>query len=145
MSTATRGNTAEGAVLYALAKQGFDVLVPFGSGQPYDLVLGLPDGRFLRVQVKTAWPLGGCLLFNCRSSDHGRGPVPYEGLADVFGVYFPPTQAVYLVPVQAMKGFRGRLRLEPARNSQRSGDPDGGRVRARAVDGRCHGDAHGAA
>lgn len=59
------------------------------------------------------------MVFNCRSTDHGRGPQPYVGLADIFGVYFPPTSAVYLVPLDAVAAFEGRLRLEPTRNNQR--------------------------
>jgi hypothetical protein len=41
------------------------------------------------------------------------------GLADIFGVYYPPTFAVYLVPLDAVATCEGRLRLEPARNNQR--------------------------
>jgi hypothetical protein len=63
--------------------------------------------------------LGGCIVFNCRSTDHGRGPQSYRGLADIFGVYFPPTEAIYLVPIEAVAEFEGRLRLEPTRNNQR--------------------------
>jgi hypothetical protein len=58
-------------------------------------------------------------VFNCRSTDHGRGPQPYTGLADIFGVYFPPSSAIYLVPIDAVPGFEGRLRLEPPLNNQR--------------------------
>jgi hypothetical protein len=40
MKTATRGNAAEAQVLAALVTRGFDVLTPFGGGQPFDLVPG---------------------------------------------------------------------------------------------------------
>jgi hypothetical protein len=93
--------------------------VPFGEGQPYDLAVHLGEHELLRVQCKTAWPQGGCLIFNNRSTDHGRGPQSYAGLADIFGVYFPPSRAVYLVPIDAVAQFEGRLRLEPTRNNQR--------------------------
>jgi hypothetical protein len=106
-------------VLAALVRRGFQVLVPFGEGQPYDLVVHLGKRKFLRVQCKTAWPRQGCIIFNCRSTDHGRGPQSYVGLADIFGVYFPPNQAVYLVPIDAVAQFEGRLRLEPTLNNQR--------------------------
>lgn len=106
-------------VLAALVRRGFQVLVPFGEGQPYDLVVHLGKREFLRVQCKTAWPRQGCIIFNCRSTDHGRGPQSYLGLADIFGVYFPPNQAVYLVPIDAVAQFEGRLRLEPTLNNQR--------------------------
>jgi len=105
--------------LSALVRRGFDVLVPFGEGQPYDLVVHLGDGMFLRVQCKTAWPEGGCMIFNCRSTDHGRGPQSYVGFADIFAVYFPPRMSVYLVPIDAVADTAGRLRLEPTRNNQR--------------------------
>jgi len=39
--------------------------------------------------------------------------------ADIFGVYFPPDGSVYLVPIQAVARFEGRLRLTPTRNNQR--------------------------
>jgi PD-(D/E)XK endonuclease len=119
MKTATKGNTGEAAVLNALVELGLNVLVPFGSGQPYDLVVHLADDAFLRVQCKTAWRVGGCLVFKARSTDHGRGPQSYVGLADIFGVYFPPTRSVYLVPLEAVADHQGRLRLEPTRNNQR--------------------------
>jgi PD-(D/E)XK endonuclease len=119
MARAGSGNAGEAMVLAALVHRGFQVLVPFGEGQPYDLVIHLGKREFLRVQCKTAWPRQGCILFNSRSTDHGRGPQSYVGLADIFGVYFPPNQAVYLVPINAVARFEGRLRLEPTLNNQR--------------------------
>jgi hypothetical protein len=114
-----RGNEGEAAVLSALIRQKFDVLIPFGEGQPYDLVIDVSGELFLRVQCKTAWPVGGCLAFNPHTTDHGRGPRSYVGRADIFGVYFPPRRSVYLVPIAAVGISEGRLRLEPTRNKQR--------------------------
>lgn len=113
------GNAGEAKVLAALVDRGFDVLVPFGEGQPYGLVIHLGHKEFLRVQCKTAWPRQGCVIFNSASTDHGRGAQSYLGLADIFGVYFPPSESVYLVPIEAVARFEGRLRLEPTRNNQR--------------------------
>jgi hypothetical protein len=121
MNSATKGNAAEAAVLAALVRRGYKVLLPFGDGHSYDLAVDLGGTGVLRVQCKTAWPVSGCLSFNCRSTDHGRGRQPYFGLADVFGVYFPPNDSVYLVPLDDVAGFNGRLRLEPTRNNQRRG------------------------
>lgn len=95
--------------------------MPFGSGQPYDLAIDLGRPGFLRVQCKTAWPVRGCLAFNAPSTDHGRGPQSYRGLAEIFGVYSPPRRSVYLVPIDGVAEFVGRLRLEPTRNNQRRG------------------------
>lgn len=119
MSSAKRGNEAEARVLSALVERGFEVSIPFGSGQPYDLLVDLGGRDFLRVQCKRAWPVRGCVVFNCRSTDHGRGPQSYVGLADIFGVYFPPTSAIYLVPLDGIAQFEGRLRLDPPLNNQR--------------------------
>jgi len=118
MPNPTRGVAGEAAVLNAFVARGYDVLVPFGGGQPYDLVVAL-EGGFLRVQCKTAWPSRGCLLFNGYATDHGHGQRSYRGRADIFGVYFPPDGSVYLVPVAEITN-EGRLRLEPARNGQRA-------------------------
>src|SRR4051812_20406564 len=82
MHPAIKGNGAEAAVLEGFVRRGFGVLLPFGGGHPYDLVVELPSGEFLRVQCKTAWRRKGCLLFNARTTDHGRGRLLYLGLAD---------------------------------------------------------------
>jgi hypothetical protein len=61
------------------------------------------------------------MIFNPHATDHGRGRQSYVGRADIFGVYFPPDEAVYLVPIDAVTRFSGRLRLEPTRNNQQRG------------------------
>jgi hypothetical protein len=105
--------------LAALVQRGLDVLVPFGDGHPYDLVVSIGHSTFIRVQCKTAWGQKGCLVFNSQSTDHGRGAGSYVGLADVFGVYFPTDESVYLVPIGSVANTQGRLRLMPARNNQK--------------------------
>ena len=105
-------------ILAALIQRGYDVSVPFGSGQPYDLVIDLGGFDLLKVQCKTGWLVKNCISFNTRSTDHGQGRRSYVGLAHIFAVYFPPRGSVYLVPLDAVGGFRGYLRLVPARNNQ---------------------------
>ena len=73
---------------------------------------------FLRIQCKTAWSRPGCLVFNAHATDHGHGQLSYEGRADVFGVYFPMNQQVYVIPVGTLR-TECRLRLEPTRNNQK--------------------------
>jgi hypothetical protein len=117
MHLAKRGMIGEAAVLNAFIQRGFEVLTPFGDGLPYDLVVPIGDA-FLRIQCKTGWAQRGCVLFNAYATDHGRGQVSYVGKADLFGVYFPPSAAVYLVPIRDVTQA-GRLRLQPPRNNQR--------------------------
>jgi PD-(D/E)XK endonuclease len=111
------GNPGEAAVLNALVQRGFGVLLPFGEGHPFDLVV-VVEGAFLRVQCKTAWRRGGCLAFNSHATDHGRGQLSYVGRADLFGVFYPSTSGVYLVPV-GLNDSEIYLRVEPTRNNQR--------------------------
>jgi hypothetical protein len=117
MGRPTRGTVGEAAVLNAFVERGFEVLIPFGEGLAYDLLVAVDD-RYLRVQCKTARPSRGCLIFNAYATDHGHGQVSYVGRADIFGVYFPVERSVYLVPVAEVHD-KGRLRLEPTRNNQR--------------------------
>lgn len=121
VTTALKGNTTEAAVLGAFVELDFAVLVPFGEGHPYDLVLQVSGGVFLRIQCKTARVYKGCVVFNSRSTDHGRGQGTYTGLADLFGVFCPSTRNVYLVPVSQVPTSVVHLRLKPARNNQRRG------------------------
>ena len=106
-------------MLHGLVLRGLDVFVPFGSGHPFDLAVHVPEGGFLRIQCKRGWPVGACVVFNSHSTDHGNGPKSYIGVADLFGVYFPPTDQVFLVPVDRVAALEGRLRLEPPLNNQR--------------------------
>jgi hypothetical protein len=111
------GNAGEAAVLNSLVQRGFDVLLPFGEGHPFDLVVH-ESGAFFRIQCKTGWNERGCVVFNAYSTDHGRGQLPYVGRADLFGVFYPTEGRVYLVPVHAVPRTNGRLRLVPTRNNQ---------------------------
>lgn len=86
METLARGNTAEAEVMSAFVALGYRVLLPFGDGHSYDLAVDLEPG-FARVQCKSARSGKGTLKFNSCSTDHGRGRLPYIGLADLFGVY----------------------------------------------------------
>jgi hypothetical protein len=121
MHTATKGNAAEAGVLEAFLGRGWDVLVPFGEGHPYDLVAYRAPSAFLRIQCKAARLDNRCLSFNSRATDHGRGRLAYLGRADIFGVYSPDAHGVYLVPIREVKTFVVRLRLGKPRNNQRRG------------------------
>jgi len=83
------------------------------------------------------WSSTSAAVIFCESSASGHGrfraasfsiaaqrttvaePQSYIGLADIFGVFFAPTSTVYLVPIDAVAAFEGRLRLEPTRNNQK--------------------------
>jgi hypothetical protein len=102
----------------ALLRQGHTVLVPFGDDQPFDLVVHDRQGRYWRVQCKTGRERDGRVMFNSCSTDHGRGRLDYVGRADVFGVWCPTVDRVFIVPVADAAGYVTTLRLRPTRNAQ---------------------------
>jgi hypothetical protein len=114
-----RGTRSEGVVLGALLKLGRTVLVPYGSTASYDLVIE-ENRNFVRIQVKTGWLRRGVVCFNACSQPRGGLRRSYRGLADLFAVYAPELDEVFLVPVDAVhEGSGARLRLDPPRNGQR--------------------------
>lgn len=121
MSTVTRGNAAEAAVLQAFAAAGFHVLVPFGDGLPFDLDVVTGAAEILRIQVKCGRVRRGCVEFNSASTDHGHGQRRYRGRADLMHVHVPDPCEVFVLPVDDCPTSRGFLRLEPARNNQQRG------------------------
>jgi hypothetical protein len=120
MDTIRRGNAAEAAVLNALVRADVHVLVPFGEGLPYDLAIDTGD-QFIKIQVKCGRVRNDCVEFNTCATDHGSGRRSYVGLADVFGVWVPELDRVYVIAVGDCPRYRGYLRLVPTRNSQSKG------------------------
>jgi hypothetical protein len=120
MDTIRRGNAAEAAVLNALVRAEVHVLVPFGEGLPYDLAIDTGD-QFIKIQVKCGRVRNDCVEFNTCATDHGSGRRSYVGLADVFGVWVPELDRVYVAAVVDSPRYRGYLRLVPTRNSQSKG------------------------
>ena len=120
------GNATEAIIIARLVQAGKMVLLPFGENQRYDLVIDEGD-RFVRVQCKTGRLRDGAIRFaTCSFTYHhpnnqGTKPYmhPYGGQADLFGVYCPENDRVYLVPVDAVGVRSGSLRLDPTENNQR--------------------------
>ena len=122
------GDQTEAMVIARLVQAGKCVLLPFGENQRYDLVLDEGD-RFVRVQCKTGRVRNGAIRFNtCSSSYHhpsNQGMKFYQhnyvGQADLFGVYCPDNDRVYLVPVADVGVRQGFLRVDASRNNQSAG------------------------
>ena len=113
------GNKSESIVLSAYLDAGFTVSIPFGTGASYDLVVDA-GSRLYKIQVKTAWLSGGCVLYNSQRRQPGAGLTRrcYEfGEADFFVVCCPASGELYAVPAEN-HGTQGRLRLNPVKNGQ---------------------------
>ena len=119
--TNTISALTESKVLATLVSAGFTVAIPFGVAK-YDLVLDTEEG-LKRVQCKTGLLRNGAVMFNVysvrrKSEGKGYGKILYQGDADLFGVYCPQNDKVYLVPVDDHIG-KISLRIEPTRNGQK--------------------------
>ena len=109
--------------MVALRWRGYGILVPLGENTRYDLVID--DGnRLARVQCKTGRLRRGAIIF-ATTSTYGHHKSPrivrrgYAGEADLFGVFCPETNGVYLVPIADVPArSAASLRVEPTRNSQ---------------------------
>ena len=117
------GLRTEAAILAELVRRGYEVLVPFGTNQRYDLVLDL-GGEFVRAQCKTGRLRNGAVVFASRSIRSNTRTTffrDYVGEAEVFLVHCPETGEIYAVPVdEAAHGYCS-LRVEPTRNGQAAG------------------------
>jgi hypothetical protein len=112
------GALAELAVATALTKAGYRVYVPFFNGHGrVDLIYEDPELGLRRVQCKTSQLRHGCVCFRTCSNTKNV-PKGYGGEVDVFGVYSPTLQQVFIVPIEHVPTRLGALRVEPTRNGQ---------------------------
>jgi hypothetical protein len=120
------GDRSTLAVLLALSRAGYPVLLPFGENTRYDAVID-EGTRLARIQIKTGrLRLGAVRFAACSTYGHHANPAvvrrPYVGEVDYFAVYCPETTGVYLIPIEELNLRRqGSLRVDPPRNNQRIG------------------------
>jgi PD-(D/E)XK nuclease superfamily protein len=115
------GTRSEAAVMAALVRLGYRVLLPFGFNHRYDLVLDAGD-RFVRAQVKTGRLCKGAIVFrgeSIRSNTKVAVRRSYAGEVDIFLVYSPETDGVYVVPAEEVATI-GTLRVNPPANNQQA-------------------------
>jgi len=120
----TIGERSEAIIMAKLLEVGYGVLMPFGDNRRYDLVIEDADGKFYRIQCKTARLMNGgaCINFATASTYYhtkaGFGRRGYHGEIDYFAVYSPDTRGVYLVPIDHVGTTSAKLRLAPTGNRQ---------------------------
>lgn len=118
-NTTLIGDKTEAAILSYCLNKGYGVSVPFGTLK-YDLVVD-KDKKLYRVQCKTGTYRKGTISF--KTCSVGRpNKTFYKDEADVFAVYYPPSEEVYWVPIEnACSGGGMALRIEPTLNNQQNG------------------------
>jgi len=120
LSSSEKGKAAELAIMSALARKGKAILVPFGEYR-YDFVIDEGDGKFSRVQCKTAVLKKGALTFYTASRKDGISHgANYVGEIEYFGIYSFALDKVYLIPIEVI-GTKKRmsLRVDEPRNRQK--------------------------
>ena len=121
--TNKKGQISEAAIAARLLQAGYVVLAPYGGTQRYDLVVEDADGKFWRIQCKSAWIDEGGTVLKFDTANHNvtgmkRDWRHYRGQCDYFAVYSAELNKVYLVPVDDVGTTRAHLRLEPSKNGQ---------------------------
>jgi PD-(D/E)XK endonuclease len=115
------GQRTEAAICFQLVSRGYRVLLPFGVNQRYDLVLESEEGQFLRAQCKTGRLRDGVIQFKAASiqSNTRRTQIRnYAGEVDLFIVFCPENEKVYVVPIQEVPNSCMNLRVDPPRRRQ---------------------------
>ena len=122
MNTKEIGDISEAMVIAAFLKAGKNVLTPFGDKNRYDIVVE-NDGKFDRIQVKTARKHGEIVTFKLHSSTRQNGKkidTPYQGQVEAFAAYCPETDKVYLVPISICGTALMTLRLSAPKNGMKT-------------------------
>jgi hypothetical protein len=120
MNTKAIGELSEGVILAHLLRKGWAVSLPFGNNQRYDMIVDTGD-KLLRAQCKTGRYLNGCVEFATSSKNGFTGErLSYAGQIEVFLVYSPATEAVYMFPADQAPPTFVRIRVEPARGGSKS-------------------------
>jgi hypothetical protein len=121
------GAESEAVIAAVLIQAGYTVLTPNGYMHRYDLVIEDAEGKFWKIQCKTAWLSkdratlrfnGYSLLMKGQKGRSESKRMSYENDVDFFAVYSPDTQKVYLLPITHVKNTENCLRLIPTGNNQ---------------------------
>jgi hypothetical protein len=125
MKTIHRGDLSEAMILAAFLRAGRVVLKPISNGERYDLVIDNRDGTFSRVQCKTGRLRNGGIIFPTCSTGNGKDGIgrrrDYRGQADIFAIFCPDNNLIYLMPVDEVPLREACLRIDPPRKKGRPG------------------------
>jgi hypothetical protein len=115
-----KGELAELAFILKAASLGLIVSKPYGDSFPYDLIVE-KDGHLLKIQVKSSFGSKhrGFTVSSVKSGGPcAKGYTPTE--IDFLAAYIAPHDTWYILPVQAIKGFKS-LRLYPIPSKKKDG------------------------
>ena len=117
--TKQKGDVAEAYVTYLLKQKGFNVLIPWGEDNRFDLVAE-KNGVFKKVQVKYVTSKNGILEVPLRSSNNYKIIHYSPKDIDIIAAYEPGTSKVYFIPLKSVSNRSSyKLRLKAAKNNQK--------------------------
>ena len=116
-----KGMKGEILVAADLTRRGYKILLPWGEGERYDLVLYRDDSGtdFERVQVKYVSLRDGVMDVPCRSNNESYTSKDFEWI----GVYCPELDTFYYIPSKYLDTHGGTitLRIDETKNNQEKG------------------------
>jgi len=114
-----KGSLSEAKILAALMVAGYQVSIPWSQNSRYDLVAD-KDETLYRIQCKTAWLTKDKtrLKFHTCSCNATITQKSYQGQIELFAVYSPDLDKVYLMSVDDVGATGCALRLKPTQNNQ---------------------------
>lgn len=115
------GDCSEWIVATKLLVAGYEVSKTLANTYRYDLVVRRPpNGKTRRVQVKTARSGTNEIIANAysvnyrsRGSSEAHSHTTYAGQIEDFALYHRETDAVFIVPVEDVRGTMIHLKLPP--------------------------------
>ena len=117
--TKQKGDIAEAFVTFLLKRNGFNVLIPWGEDNRYDLV-SEKNGVFKRIQVKYVSTRNGGLEVAIRSANNFNIIHYSPKDIDIIAAYSPEQNKVYFIPLNSIKNrSQVKLRLMPTINKQK--------------------------
>lgn len=109
-----KGDATEAAVIAELKQRNVPVSIPFGDNERYDIIIETPEGRPVRIQIKTAHYRDGILEIRGLSqhtNSEGNQYKRYRGDVDYFIGYNNELENIYLLSEEMVRS-RISLRVD---------------------------------
>jgi hypothetical protein len=112
--TKLKGDISEYKVITELLERNYNVLLPVGDRLKYDLVIEI-NGKYCRIQVKTAYRIAKSYKVNLRMSKTNRKIYKVEFYKktdiDFLIAYVPETKEFYIFPIDHVLTKRGCISI----------------------------------
>lgn len=122
MDTKLKGDIAEIETQLKALKLGWDVLLPVGDRLPYNLVF-VVDGKFIKIQVKSAWISNGNYIADVRRTKTNRRIMKRakynQDDFDFAVIYIQDIDVFYVMPFDVFNSYSGAITFNESISRQR--------------------------